>query len=104
MKLAMLGIARSFALPKALVEQLDREADQHGYVREQLVAAAIAGFLRLSPGKQRAALEAVTHYFPPPPVRQPRRRRPYQPHPRKKFSESGKAVRLQIRNPDRIIG
>jgi hypothetical protein len=48
---------RSYFLPDKLVEALDREAKKQGYVREKLIAAAIANFLRSGPTERAAMFE-----------------------------------------------
>jgi metal-responsive CopG/Arc/MetJ family transcriptional regulator len=48
---------RSYFLPNKLVEALDREAKKQGYVREKLIAAAIANFLRSGPTERAAMFE-----------------------------------------------
>ena len=40
---------RSYFLPSKLVALFDRECTKGGYVRERVVAAAIANFLKASP-------------------------------------------------------
>ena len=40
---------RSYFLPTKLVQVFDKECKKGGYVRERVVAAAIANFLKASP-------------------------------------------------------
>ncbi len=48
---------RSYFLPNKLVAAFDKEAQKQGYVREKVIAAAIAQFLRSSPTERAAMFE-----------------------------------------------
>lgn len=48
---------RSYFLPDKLIEALDQEAEKQGYVREKVVAAAAANFLRSSPDERAQMFE-----------------------------------------------
>ena len=48
---------RSYFLPNKLVAAFDKDADKQGYVREKVVAAAIAQFLRSSPDERAQMFE-----------------------------------------------
>ncbi len=48
---------RSYFLPDKLVEAFDKEAKKQGYVREKVIAAAIAHFLRSGPVERAAMFE-----------------------------------------------
>ena len=48
---------RSYFLPNKLVETFDREAKRQGYVREKVIAAAIAQFLRSGPAERAEMFE-----------------------------------------------
>jgi hypothetical protein len=48
---------RSYFLPVKLVEALDKEAKKQGYVREKLIAASIAHFLRSGPNDRALMFE-----------------------------------------------
>ena len=48
---------RSYFLPNKLVAAFDKDADKQGYVREKVVAAAIAHFMRSSPDKRAQMFE-----------------------------------------------
>jgi hypothetical protein len=100
-------IERRYGLPTSLLAQLDQDIGTFIHGKDNIIAAAIAAFLRLSPDEQRSALEAVAILFPPRAPRKPRQPsppRPYQPHPRVKRADAGLAVRQRFKNPDRLIG
>jgi|MudIll2142460700_1097286.scaffolds.fasta_scaffold2427184_1 metal-responsive CopG/Arc/MetJ family transcriptional regulator len=48
---------RSYFLPNKLVAAFDKEAQKQGYVREKVIAAAIAQFLRSGPTERAAMFE-----------------------------------------------
>ena len=48
---------RSYFLPNKLVAAFDKEAQKQGYVREKVIAAAIAHFLRSGPTERAAMFE-----------------------------------------------
>ena len=48
---------RSYYLPNKLVAAFDKEAQKQGYVREKVIAAAIAHFLRSGPTERAAMFE-----------------------------------------------
>jgi hypothetical protein len=48
---------RSYFLPNKLVAAFDKEAGKQGYVREKIVAASIAHFLRSGPTERAAMFE-----------------------------------------------
>ena len=48
---------RSYYLPDELLAAFDKDADKQGYVREKVVAAAIAQFLRSSPDERAQMFE-----------------------------------------------
>jgi hypothetical protein len=48
---------RSYFLPNKLVTAFDKEAQKQGFVREKVIAAAIAHFLRGNPTKRAAMFE-----------------------------------------------
>ena len=48
---------RSYFLPNKLVAAFDKEAQKQGYVREKVIAAAIAHFLRSDPTERAAMFE-----------------------------------------------
>ncbi len=50
---------RSYFLPSKLVVAFDKEADKQGYVREKVVAAAIAHFMRGSPDVRAEMFEEL---------------------------------------------
>ena len=91
-------IERSYSLPRSLLARFDQDAADGCYVRDQAVAAAVAGFLRLSPAEQVAALDQVKDLYPP------RRSGPKRPPRFRKPAELGQAVRQTFLNPDRLIG
>ena len=50
---------RSYFLPNKLVAAFDKEADKQGYVREKVVAASIAHFMRSSPEARAQMFEEL---------------------------------------------
>lgn len=48
---------RSYFLPDKLVAAFDKEAKKQGYVREKVIAAAIANFLRSDPNARAQMFE-----------------------------------------------
>ena len=48
---------RSYFLPDKLVAAFDKEAKKQGYVREKVIAAAIANFLRSDPNTRARMFE-----------------------------------------------
>ena len=48
---------RSYFLPNKLVSAFDKEAQKQGYIREKVIAAAIAQFLRSGPTERAAMFE-----------------------------------------------
>ncbi len=52
-------VKRSYFLPAKLVDTFDKEADKQGYVREKVLAAAIATFLRSSPDERAGMFESL---------------------------------------------
>ena len=48
---------RSYYLPDKLIAAFDKEAQKQGYVREKVIAAAIAHFLRSGPTERAAMFE-----------------------------------------------
>lgn len=50
---------RSYLLPKRLLEVFDQETDRLGYVREKVVAASIAHFMRSSPDDRARMFELL---------------------------------------------
>jgi hypothetical protein len=48
---------RSYFLPVKLLDAFDREAKKQGYVREKMVAAALAQFLRSGPNERAQMFE-----------------------------------------------
>jgi hypothetical protein len=50
---------RSYFLPNKLVDAFDKEARKQGYVRERIIAAAIAHFLRSSPDERALMFEEL---------------------------------------------
>ncbi len=50
---------RSYFLPNKLVAAFDKEAANQGYVREKVVAAAIAHFMRSSPEARARMFEEL---------------------------------------------
>ncbi|NLE59854.1 MAG: hypothetical protein GX616_15995 [Planctomycetes bacterium] len=50
---------RSYFLPNRLVTAFDKEVDKQGYVREKVVAASIAHFMRSSPDARARMFEQL---------------------------------------------
>jgi hypothetical protein len=50
---------RSYFLPNKLVAAFDKEAQKQGYVREKVIAAAVAHFLRSGPDGRAQMFEDV---------------------------------------------
>ena len=48
---------RSYFLPDKLVAAFDKEAKKQGYVREKVIAAAVAHFLRSGPAERAQMFE-----------------------------------------------
>jgi hypothetical protein len=48
---------RSYFLPDKLVNAFDKEAKKQGYVREKVIAAAVANFLRSGPNARAEMFE-----------------------------------------------
>lgn len=53
---------RSYYLPKKLINELDKECQRSGYVRERVVAAALYSFLKSSP-QERQRMFTSLHGF-----------------------------------------
>ena len=54
---------RSYFLPNKLVAAFDQDAEKQGYVREKVVAAAIAQFLRSGPTERAAMFEELDQFL-----------------------------------------
>ena len=54
---------RSYFLPDKLVDAFDREAKKQGYVREKVIAAAVANFLRSGPTERAAMFEELDQFL-----------------------------------------
>lgn len=50
---------RSYFLPEKLVAVFDKEAEKQGYVREKVVAASIAHFMRSTPDDRASMFECL---------------------------------------------
>ncbi|MBN2581950.1 MAG: hypothetical protein JXL80_02705 [Planctomycetes bacterium] len=50
-------VKRSYFLPCKLVDAFEKEADKQGYIREKVLAAAMAQFLRSSPDEHAPMFE-----------------------------------------------
>jgi hypothetical protein len=48
---------RSYFLPNKLIAAFDKEAQKQGYIREKVIAAAVAHFLRSGPTERAEMFE-----------------------------------------------
>ena len=56
-------VKRSYFLPEKLVEAFDRDAKKQGFVREKVLAASLAQFLRSDPVERAQMFEYLDQFL-----------------------------------------
>ncbi|NLE59738.1 MAG: hypothetical protein GX616_15370 [Planctomycetes bacterium] len=91
----MKGVWLSYLLPRSLVEPFEAVVREDGHKPAHAFRAAVAGFLKMTPQEQAAAMKAIEHLDT---------RLPSQGRRGKRDPAVGLAVQLKIKHPDRTIG